>query len=129
MPNPTPQLGGTSLVAAAAPYRWTTKGDINAFFGLMLDNVANMVLLVSLLEAGWGLPASFSLRYMIPGTALGVVVGDLAFTAMAFQLARRTGARGRDRDAAGARHAEHVRDGFFCAGASVSTWPRSAAWT
>jgi len=58
---------------------------------LMLDNIANMVLLVSLLEAGWGLPASFSLRYMIPGTALGVVVGDLAFTAMAFRLARRTG--------------------------------------
>jgi AGZA family xanthine/uracil permease-like MFS transporter len=81
-------------VAAAVPYRWATKGDINAFFGLMLDNIANMVLLVSLLEAGFGLPASFSLRYMIPGTALGVVVGDLAFTAMAFQLARRTGAAG-----------------------------------
>jgi len=79
-------------VSEAVRYRWATKGDINAFFGLMLDNIANMVLLVSLLEAGWGLPASFSLRYMIPGTALGVVVGDLAFTVMAFQLARRTGA-------------------------------------
>jgi adenine/guanine/hypoxanthine permease len=78
-------------VAYAASYRWATKGDINAFFGLVLDNLANMVLLVSLLEAGWGLPASFSLRYMIPGTALGVVVGDLAFTVMAFRLARRTG--------------------------------------
>ncbi len=57
----------------------------------MLDNLANMVLLVSLLEAVWGLPASFSLRYMIPGTALGVVVGDVAFTGMAFRLAQQTG--------------------------------------
>ena len=89
----------------------------------MLDNLANMVLLVSLLEAGCGLPASFSLRYMIPGTALGVVVGDLAFTAMAFRLARQTGA-GRDGDAAGSRHAEHVRHGLFCARAGISPGAR-----
>ena len=28
---------------------------------------------------------------MIPGTAVGVLVGDLIYTAMAFRLARRTG--------------------------------------
>jgi adenine/guanine/hypoxanthine permease len=78
-------------VNQANTYRWATKGDVNAFFGLMLDNLANMVLLVSLLDVAWGLPVSFSLRYMIPGTALGVVVGDLAFTALAFRVARRTG--------------------------------------
>ena len=26
-------------------YRWAAKGDINAFFGLMLDNVVNLALL------------------------------------------------------------------------------------
>ena len=29
-------------------YRWADRGDVNAFFGLMLDNVAVMVLLVRL---------------------------------------------------------------------------------
>ena len=29
-------------------YHWAGRGDINAFFGLMLDNVAVMVLLVTL---------------------------------------------------------------------------------
>jgi len=73
------------------PYRWATAGDVNAFFGLMLDNVAGMVLAVSLLAEVFKFPAQFALRHMIPGTALGVLVGDLAFTVMAFRLARRTG--------------------------------------
>ncbi len=73
------------------PYRWAAVGDVNAFFGLMLDNVAGMVLTVSLLAAAFHFPVEFSLRYMIPGTAIGVLVGDLWFTVMAFQLARRTG--------------------------------------
>jgi AGZA family xanthine/uracil permease-like MFS transporter len=72
-------------------YRWATPGDLNAFFGLMLDNVADLVLMVSLLAATYDLPATFSIRYMVPGTALGVLIGDLAFTVMAFRLARRTG--------------------------------------
>jgi AGZA family xanthine/uracil permease-like MFS transporter len=79
---------------AAAPnrrYAWAAPGDLNAFFGLALDNLANLVLAVSLLEGGFGFPASFALRYMVPGTALGVLAGDLVFTWMAFRLARRTG--------------------------------------
>ena len=30
-------------------YAWAAWGDVNAFFGLMLDNVAVMVLFVSLI--------------------------------------------------------------------------------
>ena len=73
---------------------WATKGDINAFFGLMLDNVTGLILTTSLLVYGFGFPAEFVLLKMIPGTAVGVLVGDLIFTAMAFRLARRTGRSG-----------------------------------
>ncbi len=72
-------------------YAWATSGDVNAFFGLMLDNIADMVLAVSLLVGAFHFDATFAVRYMIPGTALGVLVGDLLFTAMAFRLARQTG--------------------------------------
>jgi len=72
-------------------YRWAAPGDVNAFFGLVLDNVAGLVLIVSLLATVFGLPANFVLTHMVPGTALGVLVGDLAFTWLAFRLARRTG--------------------------------------
>jgi AGZA family xanthine/uracil permease-like MFS transporter len=72
-------------------YAWACAGDANAFFGLMLDNAANLVLLVGMLHGAYGFPASFALEYMIPGTAIGVLAGDLVFTAMAFRLAKRTG--------------------------------------
>jgi AGZA family xanthine/uracil permease-like MFS transporter len=39
----------------------------------------------------FGFPADLVLGRMLPGTALGVLVGDLAYTAMAVRLARRTG--------------------------------------
>ena len=34
----------------SARYQWASYGDINAFFGLMLDNIANLLLAVSLLS-------------------------------------------------------------------------------
>ena len=72
-------------------YQWAASGDINAFFGLMLDNVANLLLTVSLLAAAFDFPTSFALQHMVPGTAIGVLVGDLLFFWMAFRLARKTG--------------------------------------
>ncbi|QDV33602.1 permease [Tautonia plasticadhaerens] len=72
-------------------YEWATRGDVNAFFGLMLDNVSGLIITTSLLAYAFGIPAEFVVRRMIPGTALGVVVGDLIFTAMAFRLARGRG--------------------------------------
>jgi AGZA family xanthine/uracil permease-like MFS transporter len=78
-------------------YHWASRGDVNSFFGLMLDNVAVMIILVSAVTAPDDQPTpgkfsrSFVLTRMIPGTALGVLLGDLVYTAMAFRLARRTG--------------------------------------
>jgi AGZA family xanthine/uracil permease-like MFS transporter len=71
-------------------YRWLKGGDINAFFGLMIDNTSGMILMTSLL-VGYGMPRDYVLGRMIPGTAVGVLAGDLIFTLMAFRLARRTG--------------------------------------
>jgi adenine/guanine/hypoxanthine permease len=70
-------------------YRWATWGDLNAFFGLMLDNVTNLVLLWVIL-AGAGFPSDVFFNRMVPGTALGVLVGDLLYSWMAFRLAKRT---------------------------------------
>ena len=67
-------------------YQWAAKGDVNAFFGLMLDNVANVLLTVSLLQGAFAFPARFALRTMIPGTAIGVLVGDLLFFWLALRL-------------------------------------------
>ncbi|MFO0959892.1 MAG: permease [Isosphaeraceae bacterium] len=69
---------------------WFARGDFNAFFGLMLDNIGGMILMVGLL-ASFGFPADFVVGKMIPGTALGVLVGDLIFTGLALRLMMRAG--------------------------------------
>ena len=70
---------------------WAASGDVNAFFGLMLDNVAGLILMVSLLAGVFEFSSSFTLNYMVPGTAIGVLVGDLIFFYVALRLARKLG--------------------------------------
>ena len=72
-------------------YRWFAVGDVNAFFGLMLDNVVNLAVLAGILIFGFGFPAELVYTRMFPGTALGVMFGDLVYTWLAFRLARQTG--------------------------------------
>jgi AGZA family xanthine/uracil permease-like MFS transporter len=86
-------MGTPSVAPAGTPvaYRWATSGDINAFFGLMLDNIVNLAVLAGILVAGFGFPAQLVYTRMFPGTALGVMFGDIVYTVMAIRLARRTG--------------------------------------
>jgi AGZA family xanthine/uracil permease-like MFS transporter len=72
-------------------YRWAAPGDVNAFFGLILDNVVNLAILAGILVGAFGFPADIVYRRMFPGTAFGVMIGDLAYTWLAFRLAKRTG--------------------------------------
>ena len=71
-------------------YRWFTSGDVNAFFGLMLDNIAGLILIVMLLSVNFGVPTDFSIRHLVPGTAIGVFVGDFIFFLLAFYLAKKS---------------------------------------
>ncbi len=72
-------------------YQWAAFGDINSFFGLVLDNLAGLILALGLLDVVFQFPVDFAIRYMVPGTALGVLAGDLMYFVLAFFLARRSG--------------------------------------
>ena len=74
-------------------YRWFRAGDLNGFFALMFDNVANLVILASILTGAFGFPSEIVLYRMVPGTAIGVLAGDLFYSWMAARLAK---AEGRD---------------------------------
>ncbi|NNM61022.1 MAG: hypothetical protein HKM03_02540 [Steroidobacteraceae bacterium] len=67
------------------------KGDINGFLGLSVDNLSVLALLAGILVQGYGVPARIVLGRMIPGTAFGVLVGDLLYTWLAVRLGRRSG--------------------------------------
>jgi len=81
----------TSPGPSATRYRWAAAGDVNAFFGLMLDNVMNLVILAGILIFVFDFPEDLVYRRMFPGTALGVMFGDLVYTWMAFRLAKKEG--------------------------------------
>ena len=66
-------------------------GDVNGFLGLVVDNLSVLALLAAVLIGGFGIPATIVFGRMFPGTALGVLIGDLIYTWLALRLARRTG--------------------------------------
>lgn len=70
-------------------YRWFSRGDISAFFALMPDNMATLAIMTAIL-LGFGFPADIVFGRMVPGTALGVWVGDFIYTWMAIRLAKRS---------------------------------------
>jgi len=71
--------------------RWLAPGDLNGFLGLVVDNLSIMAFLAAALIGIFGFPADIVFLRMFPGTALGVLLGNLAYTAMARRLARRSG--------------------------------------
>src|SRR5450755_3872545 len=74
-----------------ASYFWLVPGDVNGFLGLVVDNLSVLGLLAAVLIGVYAVPADIVFGKMFPGTALGVLVGDLVYTWLAVRLARRTG--------------------------------------
>lgn len=72
-------------------YKWFVLGDLNGFFGLMFDNLTVLSFLAGILIFVFKFPADIIYTRMFPGTAFGVLFGDLVYTWMAFRLARKTG--------------------------------------
>ncbi len=75
----------------SARYRWFVLGDWNGFFGLMFDNLTVLSFLAGILVFAFGYPADIVYGRMFPGTAFGVLFGDVVYTWMAFRLARKAG--------------------------------------
>lgn len=55
----------------------------------MLDNIAGLILAVGLLAGIFKFPVDFALGYMVPGTAIGVFVGDILFFWLALIYAKK----------------------------------------
>jgi AGZA family xanthine/uracil permease-like MFS transporter len=71
--------------------RWFVAGDLNGFFGLVVDNLSILGFIAAALVGIFGFPADVVFTRMFPGTAFGVLVGNLIYTVMARRLAAKTG--------------------------------------
>ena len=85
-------MAGEQAGVAPTPSFWRlVPGDVNGFLGLVVDNLSVLGLLAAVLITGYGVPAAVVYGRMFPGTAMGVLVGDLIYTWLAVRLARRSG--------------------------------------
>ncbi len=71
--------------------RWFVSGDVDGFFGLALDNLIQLLLILSLCRIVLGFDDALLLQRVLPGVALSVVVGNLFYAWQAWKVAKAKG--------------------------------------
>jgi adenine/guanine/hypoxanthine permease len=74
---------------AIATPRWWVAIDFDGFLGLGLDNLIQILLIVSLCRGVLGYPDGLIFGTILPATGISLVIGNLAYAGQAFQLAKR----------------------------------------
>ena len=69
---------------------WFTKGDLDGFFGLFIDNLLQLMLIGFLCKTFCGFPTEFITGQVLPGAALSILLGNFFYAWQARQLAQRT---------------------------------------
>src|SRR5712691_3563291 len=70
---------------------WIVRGDIDGFFGLALDNLVQLLLIDGLGRFVLGFPPALIYGRILPGAAVSILIGNLAYAYQAKRLAERTG--------------------------------------
>ena len=71
-------------------YPWFKREDVDGFFALFQNNLANFAL-IAILMAGIGFPANIIFTRMIPGAAIAVLAGNLWYAHLARRMAEKEG--------------------------------------
>ncbi|MCK6470569.1 MAG: NCS2 family permease [Planctomycetes bacterium] len=71
--------------------RWFVRGDVDGFFGLALDNLVQLLVIVGLCGGVLGFPAELLYGAILPGVAISLLVGNLYYAWQAKRLAEATG--------------------------------------
>ncbi len=70
---------------------WFVPNDIDGFFGLFVDNLCQLIVVVGLCPKLAGLPESLVVERILPGIAVSLVAGNLFYAWQAHRLSQRTG--------------------------------------
>ena len=70
---------------------WFVASDIDGFFGLFVDNLCQLMVVVGLCPVITGLPETFVVSHILPGIAISLVAGNLFYAWQAIRLSRQTG--------------------------------------
>ena len=70
---------------------WFVRKDLDGFFGLMIDNLIQLILIVSLCRELIHLPDEYIFGRILPGAAISILIGNFFYAWQARRLARETG--------------------------------------
>jgi AGZA family xanthine/uracil permease-like MFS transporter len=73
------------------PARWFVRGDVDGFFGLALDNLIQVLLLIALATNVLGFDAHVIYSRILPGVGVSLVVGNIFYAHQARRLQARLG--------------------------------------
>ncbi|MFA5985275.1 MAG: NCS2 family permease [Methylococcaceae bacterium] len=73
------------------PFSWWRKGDLDGFFGLFVDNLIQLILIVTLCSVILKMPAEMVFGRILPGVAISLLVGNLFYAYQAKILAIKSG--------------------------------------
>lgn len=74
--------------ASAAP-RWFVRRDIDGFFGLAIDNIVQILLIVGLCQGVLGFETDLIYGRILPGVALSLILGNVYYSWLAYQQGQR----------------------------------------
>lgn len=70
---------------------WFVRGDLDGFFGLMVDNLVQVLLIVALCREVLHFPDALVFQRVLPGVAVSLLVGNLYYAWQARRLQAATG--------------------------------------
>lgn len=70
-------------------YPFWVRGDLDGFFGLMVDNLVQVLLIIDLCKFVAGLPDELIYQRILPGVAISLLLGNLFYGLQAQYVARK----------------------------------------
>jgi AGZA family xanthine/uracil permease-like MFS transporter len=71
--------------------KWFVRTDLDGFFGLALDNLVQLLVIVGLCDQVLGFSEDLIYRHILPGVAVSLLIGNIYYAHQAKQLAAATG--------------------------------------
>ena len=78
-------------MSGGAAYPWFVRKDLDGFFGLAIDNLIQLMIIVPLSGMVAGIPDEIIFGYVLPGAAISIISGNIFYSIQARRLAMRTG--------------------------------------
>lgn len=73
------------------PFSWWRPGDLDGFFGLFIDNLIQLILIVGMCGTILNMPEEMVFGRILPGVAVSLLIGNIFYAFQAKRLSQETG--------------------------------------